>query len=123
MGETTLLTYIVAIPKFLTERIIPFILAVAFLVVVVNVIRYFVIKGHEEEGQKAGRDQVLYSIFAFVFIIIFWGVIALVASSVSTLTGTSPICPDYLSSEYCTTDFRGNRAPAGPPVTGNQTNY
>ncbi len=91
----TLFQYLTAFIEFFSQVIIPFIVGVAFLVFVWNVIRYFVIEGHSEDGQKAAKAQIAYSLAAFVVIFIFWGMVTLLAESLN-LQNENPVCPDYL---------------------------
>jgi len=67
---------------FLNDVIMPFILAMAFFIFVVNAIRYFVIKSNEEEGRKTAKNLAIYSLGAFVFILSFWGILNIVVSGV-----------------------------------------
>ena len=60
---------------FFNNILIPFIIALAFLFFVINVVRFFIIKGHDPEGQKNARYLAFYSIATFVFIFSFWGII------------------------------------------------
>lgn len=90
--------YLTNITLFLSNFVIPFILGIAFLVFVVNVIRYFVIGGATEDGQKAAKAQALYSVAAFLVIFIFWGVVMLLTNTFNLSGGITP-CPDYLINE------------------------
>jgi uncharacterized membrane protein YidH (DUF202 family) len=73
----SLQTFIPEIVTFISDSIIPFILAVGFLVLVFNIVRYFVIGATNPEGKETAKQYLLYSILAFVIIIVFSGVINL----------------------------------------------
>jgi len=92
----SLFGYVIDITEFLNEVIIPFLFAIAFLVFIYNAIRYSVIEGSNEEGQEKARALALYSIAAFVFLIIFWGVVSLLTESLD-FYWQGPVCPDYLT--------------------------
>ncbi len=90
-----LFDYVVLIPIFFNRIVIPFLLGLAFLFFVINVIRYFVIGGHDKDNHTKARAQIIYSLAAFVLIFIFWGVVQLLLLSLG-LNNNPPPCPDYL---------------------------
>lgn len=92
--STSLQSFLTTIPLFLNKVVIPFLFGVAFLIFVVNVIRFFIIGGSNEEGQKKAKALIIYSIAAFVFLIIFWGIVNILVSS-SGIGGQNAPCPDY----------------------------
>lgn len=104
------------ITKFLTfsnRVLIPFALGIAFLFFLINVIRFFVVNGAEEEGRKNAKNLAIYSVLAFVVLIVFWGVINLLAGS-TTLNGQTAPTPDYVQkNEGNANRNRGNSTGAG----------
>jgi hypothetical protein len=80
---------------FMDETVIPFLFGLAFLFFIVNVVRYFIIEGSSEDGREKAKNLAIYSAAAFTFLIIFWGVVNLVASSIGLEDKKQP-CPDYL---------------------------
>ncbi|MDO8260274.1 MAG: hypothetical protein Q7T50_02100 [Candidatus Magasanikbacteria bacterium] len=80
---------------FISSRLIPFLFGMAFLLFIINVIRYFVIDADNKDVRENAKNVALYSVFAFVFLIIFWGVVNLLISS-SGFSGNKAPCPDYL---------------------------
>ena len=80
---------------FTNDIIVPFILGIAFVIFIINAIRYFVIGSTSEEGRDKAKDLALYSVFAFFIIIIFWGVVNMLSSSIG-LQGTTAPTPDYI---------------------------
>jgi succinate dehydrogenase/fumarate reductase cytochrome b subunit len=82
---------------FINDKFIPFLIGLAFLFFIINAIRYFVIGGAEEEGRENAKNLALYSVFAFVTIIIFWGVINMLTSSLTSLGINKNVpTPDYI---------------------------
>lgn len=79
---------------FLNARVIPFLIGVAFLFFLINAIRYFVIESANEEGREKAKSLAIYSVAAFVFLIIFWGIINLLVSSLG-LGGCAAPQSDY----------------------------
>lgn len=81
---------------FFNNVLIPFLLGIAFLIFIINVIRYFIFGSTSQEGQEKARALAMYSVFALVLIIIFWGIIAILAKSTG-LSGESAPTPDYIT--------------------------
>ena len=80
---------------FINDKLIPFMIGVAFLFFVINAIRYFVIEGAEEDGREKAKNLALYSVLAFFTMIVFWGAVNLLASSTG-LNGKAAPVPDYI---------------------------
>ena len=87
--------YIPSFVNFLSDVIIPFLLGIAFLVVVINTVRFFVFESTNKEGQEKAKGFIIYSIFAFVVIIAFWGIINLLAGA-TDLDGCRQPTSDYV---------------------------
>ena len=66
---------------FSNNVLIPFILGIGFLVFVWGMFQYFIAGGANDEKKEAGKSLMVYATLGFVLIIIFWGVVNLVASS------------------------------------------
>jgi len=89
--------YIVALVTFVNNLVIPFLLGMAFLLFVINVFRFFIIGGSNTDSQEKARALALYGVGAFVLIIIFWGIINILTSSLGLmrLGETTARCFDY----------------------------
>jgi len=94
-AQGTLQSLLANIPIFLSDIVIPFLFGIAFLFFVINVIRYFVIGGSSEEGREKAKDLLIYSIAAFVLLIIFWGLVNMLVETLG-LGGETQPCPDYI---------------------------
>jgi hypothetical protein len=85
---------------FINAVLIPFILGIAFLVFLINVVRFFIIGGNNTEGQENSRSLALYGIGAFVLILSLWGIVNLLASGFGLNEGPcidgTPVQSDYL---------------------------
>ncbi|MEK7462705.1 MAG: pilin [Patescibacteria group bacterium] len=66
---------------FINDVLIPFIIGIGFLVFVWGMFKYFIAGGSDEEKQKEGKSLMIYATLGFVLIVIFWGVVNLLASS------------------------------------------
>ncbi len=83
------------IPKFIDNVLIPFLFGIAFLFFVYNTVRYFIFEGHSEDGREKAKAHIIYSVAAFVFLIIFYGIVQILADS-SGLEGDEAPCSDYM---------------------------
>jgi hypothetical protein len=90
-------TYIATFISFLNGIVIPFMLGMAFLVFVINVFRFFILGGANPDSQEKAKQLAVYGVGAFVFIIIFWGVVNLLTSSfgLQLLGERESRCSDY----------------------------
>jgi uncharacterized membrane protein YidH (DUF202 family) len=88
----TLLKNILA---FANTVLIPFIIGIGFLVFVWGMFKYFIAGGSDPAKQKQGKDLMIWATLGFVLIVVFWGVVNLLAASTglqgSTLNGGSGI--------------------------------
>lgn len=66
---------------FTNNVLIPFILGIGFLVFVYGMFYYFIAGGANDEKKEQGKSLAIYAILGFVLIIIFWGIINLIAVS------------------------------------------
>ena len=67
--------------EFTNQVLIPFIIGIGFLVFVYGMFKYFIAGGQNEDKQKEGKDLMIYATLGFVLIVVFWGIINLLASS------------------------------------------
>ncbi len=90
---TVLAGFISIINNFL----IPFILALAFLVFVWGMFKFFILGGANDEAKESGKSLIIYALAGFVFIVIFWGLVNFLAAFIGlegeTLTDI-PVTPD-----------------------------
>lgn len=83
---------------FTNGILIPFILGIGFLVFVWGMFRYFIAGGANDEAKEQGKSLMVYATLGFVLIIIFWGIVNLVANStglegetIENIPGAAPI--------------------------------
>lgn len=67
---------------FLNDVILPAIIGLAFLFFVWGMFKYFIWGGADDEKKAQGKSLLIHSIIGFVVIIIFYGVINLITSSI-----------------------------------------
>lgn len=66
---------------FTNNVLIPFIIAIGFLVFVWGMFQYFIAGGANDEAKEKGKSLMIYATLGFVLIIIFWGVVNLLTES------------------------------------------
>ncbi len=74
----TLLTNILT---FTNNILIPFIIGIGFLVFVWGMFQYFIAGGANDDAKEKGKSLMIYATLGFVLIIVFWGIINLLATS------------------------------------------
>ncbi|MEK7639456.1 MAG: hypothetical protein AAB388_04825 [Patescibacteria group bacterium] len=94
-AQASLQAFAVNIVLFINNVVIYFLLGLAFLMFVINAIRYFVLGSTSEEGREKAKNLALYSIIAFVIIIIFWGIVNLFVVTLGLDTSAPPF-------DFCT---------------------
>ncbi|HEU4677115.1 MAG TPA: hypothetical protein VFS75_00155 [Candidatus Paceibacterota bacterium] len=92
MDLQTLFTNLIA---FTNATLIPFLLAIAFLVFIWNVVRYFIIGGADEGEHEHARSLATWGILAFVVILSLWGIVNLLVDGLG-LADPTPVTPDYI---------------------------
>ena len=63
------------------QVLIPFILGIGFLVFVWGMFKFFILGGANDEEKEKGKSLMVWATLGFVLVIIFWGVVNLVAQS------------------------------------------
>lgn len=108
----TMQVFIKNILDFINDTIIPFLFGIAFLFFVYNAFRFFILGGDNKEDQEKAKALAIYSVAAFVFLIVFWGIINVLSSSIG-LNGANSQQSDYITNHNPPTNY--------PP--DNDTNY
>ena len=112
-GQQTAQGFIRNFVLFLNGTIVPFLLGIAFLIFVINVVRFFVFQSNNEDGQKAAKALATYSVLAFVIILIFWGLVNMLSSSLNLTTGGAPVS-DYVNQDQAPGTVPPPRQPTAP---------
>lgn len=66
---------------FTNSVLIPFIIGIGFLVFVWGMFQYFIAGGANDESKEKGKSLMIYATLGFLLIIVFWGVVSLLATS------------------------------------------
>ncbi len=94
-AQGTLQSLLSNIPVFLGNVVIPFLFGIAFLIFIINVVRYFIFESNNEQGQEKAKSLIIYSTAAFVFLLIFFGIVKLFVDTTG-LQNQAPPCSDYI---------------------------
>ena len=105
----SLQTLVPGLIGFISDTLIPFLFSVAFLIFLYSAVKYFIIEGNNEKGQEKAKNLALYSVMAFVFIIIFFGIVKMLTISTG-LDDQKPVCSDYLKEK--------GECKSPPPIPG-----
>lgn len=100
-------TLIVSFTEFMNVTILPFLMTLAFLFFIYNITRFFIIESSNEDGREKAKSLAMYGVLAFVMVVIFWGLINMLTTSIGL-----DKCLDGTKSDYLDKDF------VGPPPPG-----
>ncbi|MBP6924046.1 MAG: hypothetical protein KBC62_00125 [Candidatus Pacebacteria bacterium] len=79
---------------FTNTVLIPFIIGIGFLVFVWGMFQYFIAGGANDDKKEKGKSLMIYATLGFVLIIVFWGIVNLLTSSLfsnSDITGPNNV--------------------------------
>ena len=78
--------------------LVPLLMAVAFIVFLFGVYKYFILGAADEKDRTDGRQFTLWGIIGLVVILSIWGIVNLVMSTFGLSVGTAPAFPTIGSS-------------------------
>lgn len=88
-------TFIGNVLSFINDYIILFLLAAAFLFFIINVVRFFILGSTSDDGKEKAKALAIYGVGAFVLIVILWGIVNMLVSSLGFGGDTQP-SQDYI---------------------------
>lgn len=81
------------IKTIINEDLVPVLMAIAFIVFLWGVYRYFIL-GAADEGKRAeGRQFVLWGVIGFVVILSLWGLVSVVQTTLGLTSTGAPCAP------------------------------
>jgi heme/copper-type cytochrome/quinol oxidase subunit 2 len=92
-GGSPFETFLVNLQALINGVILPFVLALAFLVFVWGMFQYFIAGGANDESKEKGKSLMIWATVAFVFIIIFWGVVNFITGTLGLDTAVPVVQP------------------------------
>jgi len=90
-GGGTFETLIVNLQELINNVLLPFVMALAFLVFVWGMFQYFIAGAGNEESREKGKSLMIWATVAFLFIIVFWGVINFLIGTLGLNTQPPPV--------------------------------
>ncbi|MBP6869017.1 MAG: hypothetical protein KBC16_02810 [Candidatus Pacebacteria bacterium] len=93
LNTSELTSFVQSILDVIDSVVIPVIFAVAFLVFIWGVYRYFIAGAAQEEKRDEGKKFVLWGIIGFVVMISVWGIVNLLVTTLGFDNGTRPCLP------------------------------
>jgi len=66
--------------SFINGTLVPFVFAIAFLVFVWGIFKYFILGGSDQSSREEGQRLMLYGIAGFVVMVSVWGIVNLLSS-------------------------------------------
>ena len=93
-AQTTVATYLTLFVSFLSNYVIPLILAIAALFFFWGIAKSFIISGASEESREEGKKIAIWGVLAFVFIVSLWGITNVLVKGFGIDNGQI-LCPDY----------------------------
>jgi heme/copper-type cytochrome/quinol oxidase subunit 4 len=85
MSLTQIVAKIVAI---VNGGLIPLLYALAFVYLLIGLVRYFFIEGGNEESREKGKQMLIYGMIGIVVIFSVWGLVNLFLSTLNSVAGT-----------------------------------
>ena len=92
---TYLLNYSDAAIIFINSILVPLLMAVAFIVFLFGIYRYFIQGGDNEDSRTEGRKMAMNGIIGFVIILSIWGLVYLVSDTVGLQITNTPQPPTF----------------------------
>ncbi len=90
---------------FVNDVVVPFLLGIAFLIFVINALRFYILHSDSKDGHENAKYLALYSLGAFVVILSLWGIVNILVSGLFPNLWQYEDC-DNMVSDYVVPDGR-----------------
>lgn len=71
-------SWVNALLGFINGTLVPLVFAIAFLVFIWGVFKYFILGGGDEGSREEGKKLMLWGIIAFVVMVSIWGIVNII---------------------------------------------
>ena len=106
-------SYSDSIISIINDDLVPTLFAIAFIVFLWGVVKYFFIHGDQEAEREKGRWFILWGLIGFVVILSVWGLVTIVGTTLGLPTGAgTPIPPIFNTGPEAIHTFRKYVLPA-----------
>lgn len=96
VNTTQIKKYSESIIVVINSYLVPVLMAIAFIVFLWGVYKYFILGATEEKSRTDGRQFVMWGIIGFVIILSVWSLVTILASTVGLTTGgVGPTPPTF----------------------------
>ena len=102
---------------FIDNYLVPLLFAVAFIVFIFGIFRYFILGGADEEKRSQGRTLMLWGMIGFFIMVSIWGILNLLVHSFGFGSDSRPDLPTFGNSPSASTQSTGAALPAAPATT------
>ncbi len=85
--------YSTGLINLINNILVPVLMAIAFIVFIWGIYKYFIYGAAEEKSQTEGRQLVLWGLIGFVIILSLWGIVNLFMGTLGLSAGTVPPYP------------------------------
>lgn len=114
----TITTIITSIITFINSTLVPLVFAVAFIVFLFGIFKYFIAGADNAEKRKTGAQFMMYSIIGFVAMMSVWGIVNVVKNTFGLSSNNRPCLPTFGADTGCTpTTGTGTGTGNGPAPT------
>ncbi len=79
--------------SFINTYLVPGIFAIAFLVFIWGIFKYFIFGGANEADQEQGKQLMIYGIIGFVLMVSVWGIVEVVSKALNFNKGEAITTP------------------------------
>jgi hypothetical protein len=66
--------------QFLNNILVPLVFALAFLLFIWGMFKFFILSGSNEEGREQGKSLMLWGVIAFVMMVSIWGLVNVIST-------------------------------------------
>ncbi len=103
INTSAISAYSVGIINVINSLLVPLLMAIAFLVFLYGVYKYFILGAADEKDRTEGRQFTIWGVIGFVVILSLWGIVNLVMGTFGLSAGTSaPAFPTIGAGSYVT---------------------
>ncbi|CAN5703339.1 hypothetical protein BH11PAT2_BH11PAT2_05720 [soil metagenome] len=99
----TTITGIISSLQNIINLLVPLVFAVAFIVFIYGVFRYFILGGGNEEKRAEGRKFVMWGIIAFAIMVSVWGLVNVITGTLNFGSTSRPNLPTFSGSSNSAT--------------------
>ena len=68
----------------INNTLVPVIFAIAFLVFIFGMFKYFIVGGHDDEAKKSGKSLMLWGLIGFFLMVSVWGLVRILTGTFKT---------------------------------------